>query len=162
MPSRRELVAHERTEEQIAEYIGADLIIFQTLPDLVASCGSLNSDLKEFECSVFNGDYLTRDIDEAYLDHLEGLRNDNAKIRAGEGAKGSMTTVNGLAAGGDNKGPLQVVMESQPLGDVSGGGEVAGGGDIAGVVGLTNENGSESRSHNAPPSLTVGLDNAAE
>ncbi|KAG0666605.1 amidophosphoribosyltransferase [Rhodotorula mucilaginosa] len=161
MPSRRELVAHERTEEQIAEYIGADLIIFQTLPDLVASCGSLNSDLKEFECSVFNGDYLTRDIDEAYLDHLEGLRNDNARIRAGEGAKGSMTTVNGLAAGGD-KGPLQVVMESQPLGDVSGGGEVAGGGDIAGVVGLTNENGSETRSHNAPPSLTVGLDNAAE
>ena len=72
-----------------------------------------------------------------------------------------MTTVNGLAAGGD-KGPLQVVMESQPLGDVSGGGEVAGGGDIAGVVGLTNENGSETRSHNAPPSLTVGLDNAAE
>ena len=162
MPSRRELVAHERTEEQIAEYIGADLIIFQTLPDLVASCGSLNPELREFECSVFNGDYLTRDIDEAYLDHLEGLRNDNAKIRAGEGAKGSMTTVNGIAAGGDNKGPLQVVMESQPLGDVSGGGEVAGGGDVAGVVGLTNENGSESRSHNAPPSLTVGLDNAAE
>ncbi|GAA5989303.1 hypothetical protein JCM10908_001248 [Rhodotorula pacifica] len=145
----------------IAHYIGADLIIFQTLPDLVSSCASLNPELKEFECSVFNGDYLTRDIDEAYLDHLEGLRNDNAKVRAGEGAKGSMTSVNGASGTGEN-GPLKVVMESQPLDEVSGGGEVAGGGDVSGVVGLTNENGSETRSHGTPPSLTVGLDNSHE
>ncbi|GAA5882549.1 hypothetical protein JCM3774_002344 [Rhodotorula dairenensis] len=146
------------------KHVGTDPIIFQTLPDLVSSCGGLNPELKEFECSVFNGDYLTRDIDEAYLDHLEGLRNDNAKIRAGEGAKGSMTTVIGVAStgAGNKAAPLQMVLETQPLDVISGGGETAGGGDIAGVVGLTNENGSESRSHNAPPSLTVGLDNAAE
>ncbi|GAA6013025.1 hypothetical protein JCM8202_002990 [Rhodotorula sphaerocarpa] len=87
MPSRRELVAHERTEEQIAEYIGADLVVFQTLPDLVASCAGLNPDLPEFECSVFDGRYLTRDIDEAYLDHLEGLRNEAAKNRSPSAAE---------------------------------------------------------------------------
>lgn len=87
MPSRRELVAHERTEEQIAEYIGADLVVFQTLPDLVASCAGLNPDLPEFECSVFDGRYLTRDIDEAYLDHLEGLRNEAAKNRTPSAAE---------------------------------------------------------------------------
>ncbi|BGO97641.1 Plasma membrane t-SNARE, secretory vesicle fusion [Rhodotorula toruloides] len=42
MPSRHELVAHDRTEDEIAEYIGADHIIFQSLDDLVSSCQRLN------------------------------------------------------------------------------------------------------------------------
>ncbi|BGP45975.1 hypothetical protein JCM10450v2_001814 [Rhodotorula kratochvilovae] len=56
MPSRRELVAHGRTEEEISKYIGADLTIFQTLPDLVKACAQFNPDIQQFDCSVFTGD----------------------------------------------------------------------------------------------------------
>jgi amidophosphoribosyltransferase len=41
MPSPHELVAHGRTEAEIAEAIGADLVIYQTIDDLVQSCRSL-------------------------------------------------------------------------------------------------------------------------
>jgi amidophosphoribosyltransferase len=86
MPSRAELVAHGRTTEEVADAIGADLVIFQTLPDLVASVRQLNPSIERFECSVFDGEYVTGGVDAAYLDHLEGVRSDNMK-----------TKVNGLA-----------------------------------------------------------------
>ena len=89
MPSRAELVAHGRTSEEVAEAIGADLVIFQTLPDLVASVRQLNSSIERFECSVFDGEYVTGGVDAAYLDHLEGVRSDNMKTKAAR--------VNGLA-----------------------------------------------------------------
>ena len=80
MPSRSELVAHGRnTDEEIAAAIGADVVIFQTLPDLEASVRHLNPSIKEFDCSVFTGDYVTGGVNEAYLQHLEGLRADNVK-----------------------------------------------------------------------------------
>ncbi|KAH9989953.1 phosphoribosyltransferase-like protein [Russula vinacea] len=59
MPSRTELVAHGRTMEEVAEAIGADLVIFQTLEDLVASVRGLNPSIEKFECSVFSGEYVT-------------------------------------------------------------------------------------------------------
>ncbi|KAI8825749.1 phosphoribosyltransferase-like protein [Fimicolochytrium jonesii] len=79
MPTRQELVAHNRTASQVAEEIGADRVIYQAIEDLVESVRSLNLDIKQFDISVFNGCYITGDIDEAYLNHLEGLRNDNSK-----------------------------------------------------------------------------------
>ncbi|TIB70058.1 hypothetical protein E3P77_00012 [Wallemia ichthyophaga] len=79
MPNRKELVAHGRTEEQVAEYIGADKVIFQTLDGLVKSCSSLNEDIQHFDCSVFTGKYITGGVDVAYLEHLENLRADNVK-----------------------------------------------------------------------------------
>ncbi|KAI9430013.1 phosphoribosyltransferase-like protein [Lactarius psammicola] len=90
MPSRAELVAHGRTTEQVADAIGADLVIFQTLPDLVASVRQLNPSIERFECSVFDGEYVTGGVDAAYLDHLEGVRSDNMKTKA--------AVVNGLAS----------------------------------------------------------------
>ena len=38
-----------------------------------------NPDIQQFECSVFNGVYVTRDVDQQYLDYLDSLRNDDAK-----------------------------------------------------------------------------------
>lgn len=89
MPSRFELVAHERTEEEISAVIGADLVIFQTLPDLVASCSQFNPAITDFDCSVFTGHYVTGGVDENYLAGLETMRSDNAKIKA----NGGMLTV---------------------------------------------------------------------
>jgi len=149
MPSRKELVAHNRTEQEISDYIGADLTIFQTLPDLVASCSQFNPSITQFDCSVFTGEYVTGGVDAAYLQGLEDLRSDNAKAKAERsGAGPAMVSVNG-------KNKSDEILETQPLGDVSGGGEVAGGGDINQVVGLSNE----SAYHADKPSILVGLGN---
>ena len=77
MPSRAELVAHGRTPAEVAAAIGADLVVFQTLPDLVASVRQFNPALEAFDCSVFTGEYVTGGVDEAYLARLERQRADN-------------------------------------------------------------------------------------
>lgn len=81
MPSRHELVAHDRTTEEIATEIGADLVIYQEMQDLIRSCREINPEITSFDCSVFNGEYVTGGVDAAYLDRLERLRNDNAKAK---------------------------------------------------------------------------------
>jgi len=93
MPSRSELVAHGRTTEEVAEAIGADLVIFQTLTDLVSSVRQLNPLIEQFECSVFSGEYVTGGVDAEYLDHLENVRSDKMKttgvaIAPGHGVNG--------------------------------------------------------------------------
>jgi amidophosphoribosyltransferase len=85
MPSRAELVAHDRDTQSIAAAIGADLVIFQTLPDLISSVRQFNPKITTFDCSVFNGNYVTGGVDEAYLAHIEGLRADNVKGKVVEG-----------------------------------------------------------------------------
>ncbi|KAL4067723.1 phosphoribosyltransferase-like protein [Scleroderma citrinum] len=81
MPSRSELVAYGRTTEEIAAAIGADLVIFQTLPDLIASVRQFNPSIETFDCSVFTGEYITGGVDEDYLSHIESLRADHAKLK---------------------------------------------------------------------------------
>ncbi|MCG3727993.1 amidophosphoribosyltransferase [Vibrio cincinnatiensis] len=82
MPSANELIAHGRDNEAICKQIGADALIFQTLEDLVQAVGLGNPDITQFEASVFNGEYVTGDIDQAYLEYLESMRCDDAKIQA--------------------------------------------------------------------------------
>ena len=79
MPSRTELVAHGRTVEEVAAEIGADRLIFQDLEDLIEAVQKGNPRLTRFDTSVFSGEYVTGDVDEAYLEHLQSLRNDAAK-----------------------------------------------------------------------------------
>jgi amidophosphoribosyltransferase len=79
MPSANELIAHGRENEDICKLIGADKLIFQTIEDLVAAVGSANSEIKRFETSVFDGVYITNDIDQNYLEALDAQRNDKTK-----------------------------------------------------------------------------------
>ncbi|MBF8999831.1 amidophosphoribosyltransferase [Vibrio nitrifigilis] len=81
MPSVNELIAHGRDNEAICKQIGADALIFQTLDDLVNAVGCGNPDITQFETSVFNGEYVTGDIDQNYLEYLESMRNDDAKLQ---------------------------------------------------------------------------------
>lgn len=104
MPSRVELVAHNRTPEEIAEAIGADLVIFQTLPDLVASVRQFNPALEAFDCSVFTGEYVTGGVDEAYFNSLEDLRSDNMKRQAEGGGLGALEGKGGGAVKHDQPG----------------------------------------------------------
>ena len=80
MPSASELIAHDRTDDEVGRLIGADWLIYQDLEDLVASASEGNSSIKQFECSVFNGEYITGDIDQAYLERIDAQRNDAAKL----------------------------------------------------------------------------------
>jgi amidophosphoribosyltransferase len=79
MPAASELIAHARTEEEVEKLIGADWLIFQDLPDLIAASMEGNPDIRHFECSVFDGQYITGDVDAKYLRTLEKSRNDKAK-----------------------------------------------------------------------------------
>lgn len=79
MPTTNELIAHGRDVEEITKLIGADGMIFQSLPDLIEAVRQENPAIKRFETSVFDGKYVTNDVDQAYLDHITQLRNDDAK-----------------------------------------------------------------------------------
>jgi len=79
MPAAHELIAHGRTEEEVGELIGADWLVYQNIEDLVAACKELNPKVDGFDCSVFDGNYVTGGIDAAYLSRLENQRNDAAK-----------------------------------------------------------------------------------
>ncbi|CAI3801572.1 amidophosphoribosyltransferase [Rheinheimera sp. MM224] len=79
MPSANELIAHGHDVESICKIIGADGLIFQSLEDLVDAVRSQNPELKRFETSVFDGVYVTNDIDQAYLNRLDAQRNEASK-----------------------------------------------------------------------------------
>ena len=79
MPAASELIAHGRSNEEICELIGADKLIYQDLPDLIAACREGNPAISEFDCSVFDGRYIAGRIDRHYLDSLEQRRSDTTK-----------------------------------------------------------------------------------
>ena len=79
MPTTDELIAHGRTDDEVGDIIGADWIIYQDLDDLIASGTEGNPEVKRFDCSVFDGNYVTGDVDESYLNHIHAMRNDDAK-----------------------------------------------------------------------------------
>ncbi len=79
MPSRDELLATGRTDEEICAEIGADALIYQDLDALVADVRLSNPNIEVFDCSCFDGNYVTGDIDEAYLANIETARGDTTK-----------------------------------------------------------------------------------
>jgi amidophosphoribosyltransferase len=79
MPSANELIAYGREIEQISDLIRADGLIFQDISDLVDAVRELNPEVKRFETSVFDGNYITGDIDNAYLQRIDNLRNEDTK-----------------------------------------------------------------------------------
>ena len=82
MPSASELIAHDRTDQEVERLIGADWLIYQDLEDLVASASDGNKNINNFECSVFDGNYVTGDISSDYLQRLDAMRNDSAKTQS--------------------------------------------------------------------------------
>ncbi|AKX51671.1 amidophosphoribosyltransferase [Thiopseudomonas alkaliphila] len=79
MPSVHELIAHNRTTEEVAELIGADWLLYQDLEDLKEAVGGGKVKIEQFDCAVFDGQYVTGDIDAEYLQRLEDTRNDLVK-----------------------------------------------------------------------------------
>ena len=66
MPSAKELIAHGRSNQEIEELIGADRLIYQDLQDLIDTCREGNPSITRYDTSVFDGNYVTGDIDDTY------------------------------------------------------------------------------------------------
>ena len=74
MPSRAELIATGRSDEEICREIGADGLIYQDLEDLKSAVRACNPALAGFDASCFDGNYITGDITEDYLSAIENAR----------------------------------------------------------------------------------------
>jgi amidophosphoribosyltransferase len=79
MPAASELVAANRTEDEVGRMIGADWLVYQRLEDLIAAAREGNPHIEQFECSVFDGHYVTGDVSDGYLNRLHEERTDGAK-----------------------------------------------------------------------------------
>ena len=75
IPTRQELIANGRSNEEIAREIGADALIYQDLDALRAAVTEANPRLTQFETSCFDGSYITGDVTREYLDSVENHRN---------------------------------------------------------------------------------------
>jgi len=74
MPTQQELIAHGRDEDEIAQLIGVDALIYQDLSAMQQAVSDLNPNLTRFEASCFNGDYVTGDVTPQYLARLGAER----------------------------------------------------------------------------------------
>jgi len=83
MPSPTELIAHERTADEIGELIGADWMLYQDLEDLKRAITKFNDQIDDFDTCVFNGKYVTGTVSQEYLNRIDAKRNDDAKASAG-------------------------------------------------------------------------------
>lgn len=77
MPTRGELIATGRTDEEIAREIGADALVYQDIEALKTSVRELSGFLTSFDASCFDGSYVTGDVSPEYLDEIEAARNGN-------------------------------------------------------------------------------------
>lgn len=84
MPTRSELIATGRNDEEIALEIGADALVYQDLAALKASIHDLKPALTNFDTSCFDGIYVTGDITTEYLDAIEQAREGKAAMMGDE------------------------------------------------------------------------------
>jgi amidophosphoribosyltransferase len=95
MPTRAELIATGRTDQQIADEIGVDAIIYQELDTLIDACSKASAGkITSFETSCFDGKYITGDITPKYLDELEAKRLSPLSAKAGDVAESRLLDMN--------------------------------------------------------------------
>ena len=74
MPTSSELVAHDRTVEQVRQVIGCDALIYQDVDGMKKAIGALNPHSADFDASCFDGVYVTGDITVADIERLNDER----------------------------------------------------------------------------------------
>ena len=84
MPAAEELIAHGRTEDEVARVLGCDKLIYQNLADLEMAVRKRNPALERFDASVFTGEYVTGDVDSRYLSEIGKQRGDDVKRKQHE------------------------------------------------------------------------------
>ena len=79
MPTSEELIAHNRTVEEIRQFIGADALIYQDVDAMKRVVGALNPAIVGFEASCFDGQYITGDVSIADFAAIEAQRTEARK-----------------------------------------------------------------------------------
>jgi amidophosphoribosyltransferase len=90
MPTRSELIAAFRTDEEICREIGADALIYQDLDALKAAVRAINPAITQFDCSCFDGSYITGDVSAEYLQDVEAARGKPVKGNPDDGEGGQL------------------------------------------------------------------------
>lgn len=80
MPTRQEFVANGLEIDEICKVIGADALFYQTVENMKQAAKEGNPEIDCFDCSVFDGHYVTGNIDDAYLTNLEQSNRSSKKI----------------------------------------------------------------------------------
>ena len=80
MPATSELIASNKTDDEVAEEINSDWLIYQRLDDLIDAVKVGNPEIENFETSIFTGKYITPLV-ENYLEELENSRKDELKMQ---------------------------------------------------------------------------------
>nr|POE59244.1 amidophosphoribosyltransferase [Quercus suber] len=117
LASPSELIAHHRNSNDIAQQIGADSVIYQSLEDLQSACAQESPrgpTTQRFEVGVFCGKYVTPVPDE-YFTHLERVRGETKKTKVMEKAR--QAVLHGVASEDDVKMAANGA-EVDPAGDV--------------------------------------------
>ncbi|HCA26457.1 MAG TPA: amidophosphoribosyltransferase, partial [Betaproteobacteria bacterium] len=86
MPTRGELLATGRTDEEIGREIGADAVIYQDLDALIAAVQTINPHIRSFDASCFDGHYITGDVTPEYLAGVEAARHGDVSRENGSSA----------------------------------------------------------------------------
>ena len=98
MPSRAELIAAFRNDEEIQREIGADALIYQDIDALKKAVHMLNPSLNHFETSCFDGRYVTGDVTPEYLENIEHAR-DNPPRHPGDAEDDAQLDLNLILEG---------------------------------------------------------------
>ncbi len=78
MPAPEEFVAHQRSIEEIRDFLGADELIYQDLEDLIAACREGNPAITHYDTSCFTGEYVTGSAKD-YLARVSDKRSEQAR-----------------------------------------------------------------------------------
>jgi len=100
MPTRSELIATGRSVPEICREIGADALVYQDLDALRASVRELNPTIGNFDCSCFDGAYITGDVSTHYLDAIEQAREGTGGPSRGDGGDSRQLHLNLLGEQG--------------------------------------------------------------
>ena len=90
MPTRSELIAAFRTDEEICREIGADALVYQDLDALKAAVRAVNPAVTHFDTSCFDGKYITGDVSPEYLESVEQARDRPVKGHPDDGDGGQL------------------------------------------------------------------------
>ena len=73
----KELIAYNKTNDEICNEMGADRLIYQNLDDLIAAVKESNTEIESFDTSCFDGNYITEGVTPEYLNNLHSFRENN-------------------------------------------------------------------------------------
>lgn len=71
MPTRSELIAYGRSDDEIRMALGADALVYQDVEAMKRAVTGLNPRLTTFDTSCFDGRYITGDVTPQYLERVE-------------------------------------------------------------------------------------------